>query len=759
MSEKTAEKLFSRIMRRSIRFAMRFFMWLSLVSLTALALVHLVFWGFLTWLGTGGGQNFLQAQLGKELEGSGYRVDIDGPSYVLPTRMYLGGVKFYEGERLSTEISGFAIRIDPFPLDQKILKLAAHVDALIVHSVDSTKPSDPVALQPVVLAPSALPDLYFKKIIINDISIDELKMSGMTLSPALSGAVSFENDVVQVDLALFDRIKKAAFIPHEVRVSGAFNTNEASLALDALMVTAAEYAVQGTGQAIFNAGEKVSLDLNIKTDQVEGLSPIKVQASLENIEGLPAQFLVQGVYLNKPVEMQTVLRSKGSQVDLRDIILKLPEFNASGSVIYDTGDGVAIGQLQGRLNSLSPYIRFIGADHDIDPLRFTLVLAGGQNSQNIHIKTDTNRYENKAIGVVLHKLALDAVLNEKSVQVKSFTARDEKDGRINVFGGLSFEDLSVDARLNAKDIHALKNGMADGVIDMDLTVKGNQNRYDVSGKIAPQMINIRLPERMTTAIPSLNVTKETAGKSVQEQDIAKSVFLDVVLDAPSQIFVRGWGLDAEFGGKLEISGALDDARYEGSLGIIRGRYSDFGKNFKLPKGKLLFNGPVPPYPKLDILAQTKAGDITAKIAITGDAKKPELGFSSDPSMPEDEVLSYILFGKSMGKISPLQAVQLAQTLGRLSGNGGGLTSLNPIDTLRSATGLDDLRVETTEEGGANVGAGKYLADNVYLEFEAGSEEGSTGATIEVEVTPNITVESEVGQDAQGGAGVFWKWDY
>ena len=121
-------------------------------------------------------------------------------------------------------------------------------------------------------------------------------------------------------------------------------------------------------------------------------------------------------------------------------------------------------------------------------------------------------------------------------------------------------------------------------------------------------------------------------------------------------------------------------------------------------------------------------------------------------------MSHILFGQDMDKISPFQAVQLAQAMQRFSGVGGG-SSFDPMGMLRSATGLDDIRVETDEEGQATVGAGKYLTDKVYLEFEAGSEEDSGNANVQVELTPNITVESEVGQDARAGAGVFWKWDY
>jgi translocation and assembly module TamB len=79
--------------------------------------------------------------------------------------------------------------------------------------------------------------------------------------------------------------------------------------------------------------------------------------------------------------------------------------------------------------------------------------------------------------------------------------------------------------------------------------------------------------------------------------------------------------------------------------------------------------------------------------------------------------------------------------------------------LRSVTGLDDIRVDNDEEGNASVGVGKYLTDKVYMELEQGAGEASGAASLQIEVTPNIDVETQIGQDAQAGAGVLWRWDY
>jgi translocation and assembly module TamB len=166
---------------------------------------------------------------------------------------------------------------------------------------------------------------------------------------------------------------------------------------------------------------------------------------------------------------------------------------------------------------------------------------------------------------------------------------------------------------------------------------------------------------------------------------------------------------------------------------------------------------MPPSPYLDIVATTDAEDIDASVNLSGTVNDPEISFSSTPALPEDEVVSRILFGENLQDITPLQAIRLKRTMDRFTGRGG--SGLDPLGALRDLAGVDDINVDTDEEGETSVGVGKYLSDDVYLEIDKGAGEDSGAAKLQVEITPDVTVESEVGQDAQAGAGVFWRWDY
>jgi translocation and assembly module TamB len=163
-------------------------------------------------------------------------------------------------------------------------------------------------------------------------------------------------------------------------------------------------------------------------------------------------------------------------------------------------------------------------------------------------------------------------------------------------------------------------------------------------------------------------------------------------------------------------------------------------------------------PEISAVAETKLPDLTARVEISGTVSKPSLRVTSEPAMPQEDVLAQILFGKTSGQLTALQAAQLVQTAATLSGKAGGP---GIVDKVRSAVGVDVLSVESGEgeKSGASLKAGKYLTDDVFLSVKQGTQPGSQKVGVEVEVTPNVTVESNVGGDAEGNIGVNWKWDY
>jgi translocation and assembly module TamB len=195
----------------------------------------------------------------------------------------------------------------------------------------------------------------------------------------------------------------------------------------------------------------------------------------------------------------------------------------------------------------------------------------------------------------------------------------------------------------------------------------------------------------------------------------------------------------------------------GTLSVVRGSVNVLGKRFELKKGSLLLDGSSPPSPTIDVEAEAKSREIVATLHLIGPVQALEMKLSSDPPFPSDEILSRLLFGRSASNITPLQAIQLADSINTLARGGG----IDLLGRTRQVLGLDQLTLKQTgkTEETTALSAGKYLSEEVYIEVEQGISAETGKASLIWEITPNISVETEVGVNAEAGIGVNWRWDY
>ncbi len=206
-----------------------------------------------------------------------------------------------------------------------------------------------------------------------------------------------------------------------------------------------------------------------------------------------------------------------------------------------------------------------------------------------------------------------------------------------------------------------------------------------------------------------------------------------------------------------IGGTLSEPSITGALRAARGSYEFIGRRFELTESQVIFEGGLEP--RLDVLAESQARGMTAQVRVTGDIGAPRFDFTSNPSYPQDEILSRLLFGKEVGQLSVAQQVQIARAAASLAGGGNGF---DPIGNLRRGLGLDLLEVGAGDEesGGLSpsVAIGKYLDEDTFVRVEEGGREGAE-VSIERQLGRGLSVEAEVGRTGSGGVGLSWRRDY
>ena len=208
------------------------------------------------------------------------------------------------------------------------------------------------------------------------------------------------------------------------------------------------------------------------------------------------------------------------------------------------------------------------------------------------------------------------------------------------------------------------------------------------------------------------------------------VRLDIKLVAPNRIFVRGRGVDAEFGGSMELSGTTTAPEPLGEFRLIRGRMDLLTKRVNIAQGRLVFLGTADPEISLKADVSGQDGD-TLYIDITGRVSKPLLNLTSDSGRPSEEVLAQVLFGKAMEGLSPTQAILLVNALRTF-----GSPKPSVMERIRATSGLDDLDIDQSQNGEVAVSAGKYINDNAYIEFKIDAT-GTSQSRLNIDLTKRV----------------------
>ncbi|MGB3244857.1 MAG: translocation/assembly module TamB domain-containing protein [Sulfitobacter sp.] len=292
----------------------------------------------------------------------------------------------------------------------------------------------------------------------------------------------------------------------------------------------------------------------------------------------------------------------------------------------------------------------------------------------------------------------------------------------------------------------------------------------IAGQINVGETNINVPSTGLTSIgdipaithvggsrPGVAATRNKAGlesgaNGVIKDEKGPGFGLDLRVNAPNRIFVRGRGLDAELGGGLTLTGTTNRVISSGRFELLRGRIDILGKRFTLREGSVQFQGDLVPYLRFVSVTDTASGEV--RVIVSGPADEPEVTFESSPAAPQDEVLAQLLFGRNISEISAFQALQLASAVATLAGRGGN----GIIGNLRDGFGLDDLDVTTTDDGATALRLGKYLTDNIYTDVTASSD-GTADVSLNLDITTSLKAKGTLGSDGNSSIGLFFEKDY
>ena len=405
-----------------------------------------------------------------------------------------------------------------------------------------------------------------------------------------------------------------------------------------------------------------------------------------------------------------------------------------------------------------------------------------------HLTITGGRYESFATGAVLTNLQVDLNGDRDRFTLRRLTADDSANGKLSargsiVLAGSAGPSVALTATLTSFRVASRDEAVV--VASGEVSVAGNLASPEVQGRLTVDRADCYIPDSLPPSITRLavvNVNRKLnrAGRNARSTTAqspaarpeapALPLPLDIRITLPGRVFVRGHGLDSEWRGQLKIGGTSAAPAITGTLEAVRGTFDILGKSFRLTRGTIAFDGGEKFDPHLDIATEVIASDITAQALISGVASAPTIRLSSAPQIPQDEILSRVLFGRGLGQITVGEGLRVAQAAATLAGGGPGI-----LDRLRSSLGLDRLNFGALAPGpassnlnpaaggsvtsGTTISGGKYVADGVFVGATQGTTPQSSKVTVEIEVRQHLTVETDLSRTGGSGIGLNYKYDY
>ncbi len=377
------------------------------------------------------------------------------------------------------------------------------------------------------------------------------------------------------------------------------------------------------------------------------------------------------------------------------------------------------------------------------------------------IRTDNLRLESALSGTVLTGLKANGRFDRSKLIVDSFSAVA---GRGTVSGRATFDlaaahGFGIDIAADTKEATLISRDDFGATVTGPLHIQSDGGEGHIVGNVVINRGSFKLGQATAAQqVPTIAVREINRPAGSPRVRAAPTLwYLDVKARADDRLAVTGLGLDSEWRADLQLGGTLDAPKILGRTEVVRGGYEFAGKRFELQRGVIRFQGAFPPDPVLDIVANATVQSISATITVTGTGQHPDINFASTPALPEDELLSRLLFGTSITNLSAPEALQLASAVGSLRGG----TGLDPINAVRKAIGLDRLRFVPADASVGNktaIAVGKYVTKRTYVELITDGQ-GYSATRLEFAITRWLSLLSTVSTIGRQSASVRVSKDY
>jgi translocation and assembly module TamB len=508
------------------------------------------------------------------------------------------------------------------------------------------------------------------------------------------------------------------------------------------------------------------IDFEGSLDKLEGKGHCVLEEAFVAQEGQKEPFRAKGTILAHltPKLLQTYASFEAQNGQLIECTATLPIYHEfSPFAIHLDKDAPVSGELafEGRLEEIFDFINF--GSHRVSGLVSShLFLSKSLRSPQLlgSIELQNGSYENYFTGTQIQKLQAKAEAHGNILEIVFAEGQDMEKGR---FSGHGVMDLLPEKKFpfffdaELTNFHVVRFDSVSGKLTGPARFVGNREEVVAKGRLFATQADLKIPDELPLDLPILPLTfiNEPGHFSTTKLPPVFAFKLDVDIDFPHKVFLKGKGLDSEWKGSLHLSGTNVNVKAAGTLTLVKGEYLFGGKVFKLTQGEILFSDQENLASYLNLSGRLQLQNLTIMAHLKGPLLSPTFTFESIPPLPPSSIFSFILFNKDISEISPFQALQVAQTVISMSGGAGP----NVLESIRKSLGVDRLSLVSSPDSPdvLSIQVGKYLTRNVLVSLVQGAT--SSQVQVEVDLKNGFVLLAETQEEEEGKFTLRWNKNY
>ena len=341
------------------------------------------------------------------------------------------------------------------------------------------------------------------------------------------------------------------------------------------------------------------------------------------------------------------------------------------------------------------------------------------------------------LGLHLQEGNVTATL-EADGSLKAEGAIKSGDGNVRLTGS-SDQASGLAIKLVGSKVLAANIPGARVIIAPDLTLAGKAGALLLTGSVTIEEADVHLEKLTIASSAQASTDVVVLDREQRVQKRAVGLTTDVRILFGENVKLAGYGLESTVAGELRVTEKPEEvSRASGEIRVA-GTYEAFGRKLTIERGRLQYAGTALDDPQLDILAQRKMQDVTAKLRVTGTAQQPKLDVFTDPAMSQTDAMSYLLTGQKASELHGEDGAMVQSAAQSV----GSVLAYRLTKKFGSKAGIvDEVGVEqNTDLGGSAFTVGKYLSPRLFVSYGVGLFEPGTAITVRYQFSEHWSLEA------------------